>query len=208
MKASVFVAIFCGVERSGWLCPELARFIVALTHEKKERSISMTLSIGVSPVDHARNLVVREFLRSGCEWCVLLDNDQSVPMDILRMLDWAPHDVHVVTPMNYRGVTLANGSVAVQPVWELLGPATDTPWQELRACGAGVMGVRREAFERIGKQGPWFRFAYDAYGKVTKAEDIFFCESARAAGCRIFGNKSFVAQHYHTVGLASLAASK
>jgi hypothetical protein len=68
------------------------------------------------------------------------------------------------------------------------------------------MAIRRSVFQRVSP--PWFRFAYAEDGRITKGEDISFCESARAAGCRIFGNKSFVAQHYKTVGLASLAASK
>jgi|HubBroStandDraft_6_1064221.scaffolds.fasta_scaffold717633_2 GT2 family glycosyltransferase len=205
MKASVFIAIFSGVERGGWLCPELARFLVALTHEK-ERNISMKLSIGVSPVDYARNLIAKEFLNSGADWCLMIDNDQSVPLDILKMLDWAAVNAHIVVPMNFRSAS--NGRIGIQPVWEPLGAPTNEAWQELQACGAGVIGVRREVFERIGKQGPWFRFECDSSGKVTKGEDIYFCERARAVGCRILGNKNFTVEHYHTVGLASLAACK
>jgi GT2 family glycosyltransferase len=205
MKASVFVAIFSGSERDGWINPALAKFLIALSHHAQERKVTANICCDPQPIDYKRNFIAGEFLKSDCEWLLQVDNDQSVPMDILRMLDWAPHDAHIVVPMNFKAASLPNGGVAVQPVWEPLGAPTNEAWQELRACGTGVMAVRREAFERIGTEGPWFRFEYDDFGKVTKAEDIGFCESARAVGCRIVGNKSFVVEHYKTVSLASLA---
>lgn len=204
MKESVFVGIFCTVERSGWVNPALAKFLIALSHHAQERKVTANICCDLQPIDYKRNFIAEEFLKSDCEWLLQIDNDQSVPMDILKMLDWAQHDAHVVTPVNYRGTTLANGALALQEVLEpLVGAPQNGAWCELLAAGTGVMAVRREVFTRVSR--PWFRFEYDGFGKVTKTEDIYFSQKVRAAGCRIFGHRDFRAEHWKTLPLGALA---
>jgi GT2 family glycosyltransferase len=204
MKPSVFVAIFSGTERHNWLCPEFAQFFAALTLE--QRAVTVHTQHETRPIDYARNLAVRAFLASGLDWLLMADNDMGLPSNLLKLLDWAPANADVVVPRFYRAMSLANGGVGVQRCWELLESAKDEPWPELIAGGTGCMAIRRSVFQRV--RPPWFRFAYAEDGRITKGEDISFCERTRAAGCRIFGCQSITVQHYHTVGLASLAASK
>ena len=66
------------------------------------------------------------------------------------------------------------------------------------------MFVRRRVFERMGSEG-WFRFAYDADGKIKTAEDIAFCQKARSLGFSVWANQRFEANHYKTVPLSTLA---
>jgi hypothetical protein len=178
MKASVFVAILSGTERHNWLCPEFAQFFAALTVE--QRAVTVHTQHETRPIDYARNLAVRSFIASGAAWMMMVDNDMGLPSNLLKLLDWAPANADVVVPRFYRATSLPNDGVGVQLCWELLEPAKDEPWPELIAAGAGCMAIRRSVFQRV--KPPWFRFAYADDGRITKGEDIAFCEHARAAG--------------------------
>jgi hypothetical protein len=65
------------------------------------------------------------------------------------------------------------------------------------------MFVHRRVFEGMGNEG-WFRFVYDADGMMLNSEDVNFCQKARKAGFRIYGNQQYEADHFKTVSLCAL----
>ena len=139
MKPSVFVAIFCGTERDGWLCPEFAQFFAALTIEK--RAVTVHTQHETRPIDYARNLAGRAFLASDAEWLLMADNDMGLPASLLKIIDWAPANADIVVPRFYRAASQRDGGIGVQLCWELLEPAKNEPWPELVAAGTGCMAV-------------------------------------------------------------------
>ena len=190
-------------ERDGWLHPSLATFLVSLTGQNS-RGLTMHLSSEHRPVDYARNCVVKEFLASTCEWLLMLDNDMVPPVNLLDMVDRAGDRMDIVVPRFYRAEAGPCDGVRLKLCWESFsGELAQNEWRELVCAGTGVMFVRRRVFERMGKQG-WFRFIYDADGKITISEDVAFCQKARQAGFSVWGNQRFEADHCKTIPLSKL----
>jgi len=203
-KASVFVALFTMGERDGWLHPSVVGFLVSLT-QQKSRGMSLHLCTDHKPIDYARNCAVKESLASRCEWLLMVDNDMALPPNLLDMLDRAGERMDVLVPKFYRIDSAAGGGVALQLCWESLSVELGkSEWCELACAGTGVMFIHRRVFERMGNRG-WFRFAYDADGRVSNSEDVGFCQKARRAGFSVWGNQQFEADHYKTVPLSRLA---
>lgn len=203
-NASVFVAILTMGERDGWLHPSVATFLVSLTHQNS-RELALHLCTDHKPVDYARNCVVKAFLASSCEWLLMIDNDMMPPLNLLDMVDRAGDRMDVLVPKFYRAEPGPGGGARLKLCWELLAAdAAKNEWCELTCAGTGVMFVRRRVFQGMGNRG-WFRFVYDADGKITTSEDVGFCQNARRAGFSVWGNQAFEADHFKTLPLSKLA---
>jgi hypothetical protein len=208
-KLSVFIALLTLGEREGWLHPSIAQFLVALT-QQKGRQISLNIRTDTKPHDYARNLVVKDFLATGYDLLLMMDNDMGPPPNLLDMLDRAEDHMDIFVPKFYRSPDLhswlATSGMHMRVCVESVAPEGlgENEWCELVCAGTGIMFVRRRVFERMGNEG-WFRFVYDANGKIVTAEDIGFCQKARKLGFSIWVNQLFEANHYKTVPLSAVA---
>ena len=219
-KASVFVALFTMNERDGWLSPGLAQFFAALSHVAKDRRVMVHLSACKKPIDHARNLVVKEFLASGCDWLLMVDNDMVPPLNLFEMIDRAAGHMDILVPKFFmlapafgprtsEALTkhAQNPRLPLFLCWQTLNIRLDErEWTELAWAGTGVMFIRRRVFGPLGNCG-WFKFVTDADGAWIFPEDFEFCRRAREAGFSVWGNQRFEADHFHTVSLSALAQS-
>ncbi len=213
-KPSVFIAILCLDERDGWLAPSMAQFLASISNYAKERAVRLQLSANVKPVDWARNCIVRDFLASGFEWLLMIDNDMGPPPNLLDMVDRAERRMDILVPKFYRiadheaiqALQLQTGAgLQLLLCWQCFASGLGrNEWCEIAWSGAGVMFVHRRVFEGLGNT-PWFRFAQDDYGKTMNSEDVVFCQKARKAGFTVWGNQQFEADHYKTVPLSRIA---
>jgi hypothetical protein len=218
-KASVFIAIFTLDERDGWMAPGMAQFLAAMSVVAKERAVCLQVKQNTKPIDWARNHIVQDFLASGFEWLLMIDNDMKPPANLIDMVDRAERHMDILVPKFYAikdaAVVLPRGKeeagLALILGWqcfygteifrgEFLGK---NEWCEIAWSGTGVMFIHRRVFEGLGRQ-PWFRFTYDDYGMMVNSEDVSFCQKARKAGFTIWGNQQFEADHYKTVPLSRL----
>ena len=150
-KPSVFVALLLGNERQNWPSPTLMDFTCQLVglQERGLRKINITKIWGRVPHDSARNYAADEFLKSGCEWMLQIDNDMTVHHSILEMLDTAPKDADIVVPRYFalcNGGTEANPSMTLSLCW-LLKPGRPVGIEEftpIDGSGAGVLDRQRE----------------------------------------------------------------
>lgn len=211
-KPSVFVALFPMNERDGWLHPSIGTFLVALSHFGRDRALSLHINGEMKPIDYARNRVAMEFIASGSDWLLMIDNDMGVPPNLLEMLDRAQPDMKILVPrfhcllnssedpeaLNLRHGTIAPGWASVKDA----GPRGE--WRELVWAGTGCMFVHRSVFERLGNR-PWFRFVRDEWGRTLSSEDQYFCAEARNVGIPTWGNTAFEVDHFKTLSLSTLA---
>lgn len=199
-KPSVFIATFAMLERGGWYCPQLVSFLLtAQSRSAADGRRSVQLQIrNCRPIDAARNFTANEFLKSGLDWLVMSDNDMAPPLGIFKMIDEADTRMDIVVPRFY-SVT----DDGLRLIWAPLPTEnidSGAEWIELSEAGTGVMAIRRRVFERLGK--PYFKTIFNEEDRrIIKGEDWNFCEKARAAGFRLFGNVRFSADHFRTVGL-------
>ncbi len=210
-KASVFIAILTLDERDGWLAPGMAQFLVAMSHYSKERAISLQLSANKKPVDFARNSIVKEFLTSGYDWMLTIDNDMAPPPNLLDMVDRAEEHMRILVPKFYTfspqvKAYARNPSLPLILMWNCLTPQDQKKeWRELESAGTGAMFIHREVLDRL--PAPWFRSSFDEMGATLIGEDLKFCLNARTVGFSTWGNQNFEVDHFKTVSLSALARS-
>jgi hypothetical protein len=65
---------------------------------------------------------VDEFVKSDCEWLLMVDNDMVVALSILEMTDTAPRDADVLVPRQFalcKGGTEASPKITLRLAWSV-----------------------------------------------------------------------------------------
>lgn len=149
-------------------------------------------TIGVSPVDEARNCIVEEFLKTDCSHLLFIDSDTIPPRNaITKLLSADKGIVSALTPIVEHDENRKNDSQGHYRKYNVVG------WNDkhvneyiglvpCKGAGSSCILIKREVFEKM--KAPWYRFVYeDDNGKkelggrpVIIGEDIYF--TARAIG--------------------------
>ena len=129
-----------------------------------------------------RNLLVSQAKRVGADWLMFLDADMTFPAFALHRL--LSHGVDIV------GCTYLRRVQPFQPIG-LWAPGTELRTDrltEVLGLPAGCMLIRMSVFDKLRE--PYFRTpafeAEDGKPARTQGEDYYFCESARAAGFKVW----------------------
>jgi GT2 family glycosyltransferase len=158
--------------------------------------------IAPKPVEHNRNVLVSEFLKTDCTHLFHLDSDNVPhPGTIEKLLShnlpfvaapseaWKPNDAGEVE----------HGVLILDYIREEDGYRQHHPFQPgsgLQKCdavgGAGMM-IRRDVLERM--QSPWFRMVYDDNGFLVKGEDFEFCDRLRQDGYELYADCDIIQRH-------------
>lgn len=138
----------------------------------------------------ARNTLVKRSLDCGSEWILFIDDDQVFPPNLLISL--LSHEVEIVSALYLRRAgdhsPVAFSHRRQDGLYEALD-LSQLPGEGLlkvHACGAGGLLIRSEVFRAISDQPDWFQHGYIPGTDWNAAEDIIFCEKARAAGFDIY----------------------
>lgn len=167
-------------------------------------------------VDQNRNNAVRMFLQSDCEWALSLDTDIGFEPDVpYRLLEQAHPELRPIVSALYCGriATFAENGAAlpprIVPMFFNRRPngmyhtveALKTVTQEIDGIGMGCALIHRRVFESFPNQDgarPWFACEDrrpEGFGAQLIGEDLIFCERAKAAGFRIFGDSRIQVSH-------------
>lgn len=152
----------------------------------------------------ARNSLVHQAREEGCTHLLMLDTDQTYPMDTITRL--ASHDVDVVGARIHRR----------WPPFEVLmnrgyvGNYRHVPDEEcfsgelveVDATGTGCLLINMAVFERLER--PWFKLGATNKGKPV-GEDFGFCHRAREADIRIFVDTAVAVGHLTTMEIGRQA---
>lgn len=134
----------------------------------------------------ARNDLAQMTLDSDAKWLWFMDDDHAFHPGILNRLLLA--NVPLVTPMcltrtfPFNSVSYTRLSQFDEGGRYIPVPLSDQPTDglvELEAGGCAGMLIRREVLEAV--EPPWFEYA-------DRSEDVIFCEKAKAAGYRLYGD--------------------
>ena len=195
---NVCISVLCGDERGGWIHPQLALFLLETVAQHP--SVKLHFSLDARPVTRARNLISDWFLKSDCEWLMMIDNDVVPPLGVLEVLDSAPPEAAVIAPKCFVPV---NGNPFCLG-WRPIGETNVDGWQEISDCATAAVFIRRDVFARLTK--PYFNFGLLPGDEVWPSipEDLMFCRKVREAGIRIFGHRGYACSHFRTVERYSL----
>lgn len=198
-KSVAYLALFGGTERHAWFNPALVMRLLQFSQQHK-RPFVVSFVLDQSPIDYARNLCVQQFLTTGADWLVMIDNDIIPPENFLNVLDDAELAMYKVInlPMPiYR----SNG----QAIWNVRGEETQTPERKwmYKTAGGGILIVHRSVFAKIPE--PWFEVEIDAQTRKWKVgEDMKFSLKAQEHGFKTMVQGQYRLGHLHTVNLLNL----
>jgi hypothetical protein len=189
----------------GWMRVETALWILA-AYTQLAPSVEVQYVVGFPLVDHMRNLQVKRFLEeTDCSHLFILDSDcVPQPGTIQKLLEFdlpiiaSPYFIYQnnqIVPM-VRDKNTDQGENQNEPYRQhkpLVG------LQQCDAVGTSGLLIKREVFETIPP--PYFRFRYDDDGFITRSEDVYFCEKAKAAGYKIYAYCDLVQTHIKEIPL-------
>lgn len=173
--------------------------------QNRDKGVSIYPTMGVCPVDNARNEIVEEFLKSDCTHLFFVDSDTIPPIDALDKL--LAHDKDIVsgiTPIIEHDEKRQNDSSGFYKKWNCVGMdekfvQPNTGLIPIKGAGGSCILIKRHVFEKLQK--PWYRFIYqDDTGKdVNVGEDIYFIIKTIAAGFTPYADTSVIARHHKSI---------
>jgi len=123
------------------------------------------------PLDKARNELVEEALRRGCNLVVFIDSDMLIfEGELEKLIEFRKP----VVSLSYYSKEIPKRLVAWVGNERLKKPET----RKVDVVGMGCCKIEREVFERIEK--PYFKFT------ENESEDFYFCKKVRKAGFEIW----------------------
>ena len=174
-----------------------SKFVLSWTLMEKPSSFSFFLPEFPGRIDAIRNSLVEQALKSYCTHLLMMDTDQTYPVDTITKL--MSHDKPIVTakvhrryppfdPILYRGSLHKFESVP------------DEEWKNnslvrVDATGAGCVLFDLSVFENI--EYPWFEETIEKCedGRNVVGEDVGFYIKAGQAGYEIFADVSIKMGH-------------
>lgn len=149
------------------------------------------------PVDTLRNDIVEKALQMGVTALLLCDVDQVYPVNTITKL------------MSHR-LPVVGGKISRRypPFDPIMMRMTDEGYQPIEdyksgelvsvdATGTGCILYDMEVFRKLPY--PWFKFQKDPATGMTIGEDIFFCQTLKAAGYDIYVDTSVEIGHLATM---------
>lgn len=188
--ASILIALL--TTRECWPNPGLPAWLVKQFMREGD-SVKYTNVHDVFPVSAARNLAVREFLKSDREWLLMLDADTLPPVGFLDVLQHPEAAGKEILAGWYRRPNREDDNF----VNEKPAPADAPAFIQLDRAGAGALLIRRRVLEAMPPV--WFDIKLDPLtGDLRESEDAFFCRRATEAGFTVWGIAApeFRCQHF------------
>ena len=152
---------------------------------------------GVTPVDHARNEIVRIFLKTDCTHLFFVDHDTVPPADAVDKLLAADKDIVSGITHIYRDGGIVNNCFTDYKANEegsiMTAVTENTGIVPIERCGGSCVMIKREVIEKMPQ--PWFQTLWDKEYKSYISEDLSFCDKARENGFSLFCETSVVCDH-------------
>lgn len=156
------------------------------------------------PLDKARNICVREFLKSDCEYIFWIDSDMNCPLDTLdRLLDsnksmisavclWWKYnpesDNHSIVPMAVKSGKTITGQGCT----------------EVDRSNVNCTLIKRAVLESVGPGKFYYDFANLEHTELNSSEDYTFCDAVKIAGYKIYVDFDIVTSHFKTVDIRDI----
>ena len=160
----------------------------------------------LSPVDHARNVIVHDFLRTDCTHLMMVDDDIVPPVDTLERLLFHDKDIvaaacpligpdkkgNLVTTMNAYNLNTNQEYIITE----------STGLQKVSAVGTGCIMIKRKVLEEI--KVPPFLTEYNVDGIKFRGEDLNFCYQASLIGIDTYVDFNLKCKHIKLCNLLAL----
>jgi hypothetical protein len=124
----------------------------------------------------SRTWLVNEAIKRGGTHILFVDSDMVFPDEALTQL--LAREKEIV------GVEYNKREFPIKGVFEPMTERSETELYEAKHLGTGLLLIDLSIFEKL--QGPWFNFGRDSQGSLALGEDVWFCNTARDAGYKVW----------------------
>lgn len=150
------------------------------------------------PITFNRNEIVKTFLKSSCDYLLMIDDDIVPPLGILNLADFQKDIIgalcfafthNMIVPIAWK--RRADGLY-----WISDFDGNDA-LQEVDAVGTGCIMLSRKVLSENWWQenGGWFKNEYDKTGYKMEGNDLAFCRKAQALGYKVYTHTDYTCSH-------------
>jgi hypothetical protein len=204
------IPVMVAVLNQGAIQPHVSEMvdrIIAEAFIKKEYEPTIVYS-KVNGVEYNRHEITSKFLKSGCQYLLMVDDDnpcQKNPLDLLKedkdvisfpTFMWknetgkAPqlaYNIYQKIPEGWSTMTYREGGLMMH---------------EVDRAGTGCILIKRSVLESIDLP---FESIPGPKGLRLIGEDMVFCDKAHEKGFKIWTNWDYPCSHYKTIDLLAIA---
>ena len=186
-KPKVLVAV---LSHTGWIHSSMLKAVFdILTDERVEAEM---LLAQMTPVEYARNSIIKYAIAKEKDWILSIDHDNAPVKNPIDLLFLGKDLIFCPTPMHVDEGIRMNCFIPT-------GYKKGEGLQEAHRVGSGCFVMSKKVWEAIEK--PWFQFIQNEDGKTVVSEDINFCDKARKAGIVPYVHTDYPCHHFHEVDL-------
>ena len=159
----------------------------------------------VRPLDKARNVCHREFLKENYDYMFFLDARVVPPVDALDKLLAADKDMISITAQTIQAfegeprlvpVAMRKASGGYKPHF-----GTGLEQVDVTTCACTL--IKRTVMEKVGKRA-FQHTMTDEWGTEGLSEDFYFCERVRSAGFEIWNDYTQLASHFKDTDMRTI----
>jgi len=159
------------------------------------------------PISNNRNTIVKDFLKSDCEYLFMLDDDVCPLLNPLELIE---HDKDVIGAI-YPGrddngihyhIYKFGKNYPKKITFEQYENDEIKGLTKIDAIGTGCVIIRRNVLEKIKKP---FEDWFDEDGCLITNDDLYFSHKCRENKFEIWTHGDYMCSHYKTVDLLQMA---
>lgn len=192
--------VVCVPAYDGKVTVETAQSLQAEQYAAQEAGIKFAINYSQQdPIIHrARNLMVREFMKTDCTDMIFVDADVGFEQGTLLRLASHPVDlVGAVYPKRKEPLEFPVGWIQERA---MLVPDAGTGLLEVKSIPSGCMRISRKLIQALIDQHPeWMYYNFDGgksyalfdferVNNIMFGEDVVFCKRARDAGFKVWAD--------------------
>lgn len=185
--------VMLGIATGPFVVAKFAFSLVDLAvHPSDKYECAGIISYAGVMVDDSRNKIVEDFLRTPCEWLMMLDTDVVFQSNIIELLLEMHKKLGTKAGCGWYNILNEEGGVrpalfrysedkktSKSPIMDSRAPQ----YFETDLGPSGAMLIHREVFEKIKATGEayYFKFQHKGAGN-TVSEDVYFCDLIKKLG--------------------------
>ena len=201
MKPKFFVA----VPNMGNIRVELVTYLVEMAIKYGDKINIFFRS--QNPVHINRNMIVEEFINSGAEYLLFLDDDMYPRNDLLEMVKYKKPIIQALTTFmpQERPVPLILKAAKNEKEFKLRVITQDELKEakngiiKVDGIGTGCVLIHKNVFKKIKK--PYFVFEHDKDGKTKLSEDFYFSVKCKKSKIDMFVALEYSCGHMKVIDL-------
>ncbi len=194
--------VLIALPTSGTIHHKVVGTLCAILLQNKDYEIDTYISQMVGIGEH-RNVIVKDFLKTDCNWLLMIDDDNPPPLNVLDLIKLDLPVIGLPTPINMspcQGVT-----EIVWNVYRDIYPRKDKGegLEKVDMVGTGVILIRRDVLEKI--ENP-FTTVRDKSDLRIVGTDMAFCHKCQEKQIDIYTHWDYVCSHFKTIDLKTLCS--